>query len=138
MTFLRRVLYWEAVALALLGAALVIAPGVLFVDVLDQAPHPDGAWMRIGGVQAIGIALLMVLVGQNVEDRWWWAWAFCVVFAGTATISVFNAAFGVPDGASSLSWWLLGLIAVALAGMLLWAIGRAGIERPPDVQVGED
>jgi hypothetical protein len=137
MTFLRRILYWEAAALALLGASLLIAPGVVFVDLLDQAPPPDGAWMRIGGVQAIGLAMLMVLVGQNVEDRWWWAWAFAVVFAGTATVAVLNAAFSVPDGASSWSWWSLGAGASAMAGLLLWALGRAGIERPPDIEPGD-
>ena len=137
MAFLRRILYWEAAVVALLGAALVIAPGIVFVDLLDQAAPPDGAWMRIAGVQAVGLAMLMVLVGQTVEDRWWWAWAFGVVFAGTATVAVLNAAFGVPEGASARSWWLLGAAAIAMAGLLLWALGRAGIEHPPDIQPGE-
>ncbi len=136
MVFLKRVLYWEAAALALLGAALVVVPGVVFVDLLDQAAPPDAAWMRIAGVQSLGLAMVMVLVGQSVEDRWWWAWAFAVVFAGTATIAVVNAAFGVPEGASPVSWWLLGLVSVGMAAALLWALGRAGIERPPDIEPG--
>jgi hypothetical protein len=137
MTLLKRVLYWEAAALALLGALLIAVPGVVFVDLLGQAAPAENAWMRIAGVQSIGLAMVMVLVGQSVEDRWWWAWAFAVVFAATATIAVLNAAFGVPEGASPASWWLIGLTSVGMAAVLLWAIGRAGIERPPDIGPGE-
>jgi len=134
MSLLKRVLYWEAAVLAVLAAVLVIAPGVVFVDLLDQPPAPDAGWMRVAGVQSIGLAMLMVLVGQNVEDRWWWSWAFAVVFAGIATVSVLTATLGLPDGASGSSWWILGVAFAGMAAGLLWALGRAGIERPADIE----
>ncbi|MEX2274274.1 MAG: hypothetical protein WEA10_01725 [Actinomycetota bacterium] len=137
MNALKRVLYWEATVLTAVGLVLVVAPGVVFVDLLDQPPAPDGGWMRIAGVEAIGLALVMVLVGQSVLDRWWWSWAFVVVFAGAATVAVLTAVVGLPEGASSSSWWLLSVVSAGLAAVLLWALARAGIERPPDIEPEE-
>ncbi len=64
----------------------------------EQPPLIDDAWIRALGVIAVVLALLMVLVAQRLEDVWWWAWAFVVLEAGTATVFVLHALFGLPEG----------------------------------------
>ena len=83
----------------------------------------DDAWLRALGVIAVVLALLMMLVAQRLEDVWWWAWAFVVLEAGTATVFMLHALFGLPDGASTWSWWLLAIVNGAFAALDWWASG---------------
>ena len=76
------------------------------------------------------LALLMVLVQQRIEEVWWWSWAFAVLEAGTATICLLHAMFGLPPGEPAGAWWLLGAVNGAFAAGLLTGIGYAGQEQP--------
>ena len=78
---LERVLYWEAAVLWVAApAVLVIAPGGVFVDLLDQPPAPDADGCGRRRCRRSVLAMLMVLVAQKLEELWWWSWAFAVVF----------------------------------------------------------
>src|SRR6266545_6683512 len=94
MNALKRALYLQAAVWAVAGLAFAVAPRFVLVTLFDQ-PRPDAAWLRIVGIQAFGLAMLMVLVAHRIEDLWWWSWAFAVVTAGTAALVVLNAAFGL-------------------------------------------
>ena len=96
MTFLRRVLNADAALWAIFGLVIGIAPGWLLETVAGQPPLIDDAWVRALGVIAVVLALLMVLVAQRLEDVWWWAWAFVVLEAGTATVFFLHALVRAP------------------------------------------
>ena len=147
MGLLKRVLYAQAALWTLVGLALAVAPAFVLESVFSQFPYLDYAWARIVGVQLLGAALFSVLVGQSVEDRWWWSWAFVIVNAGVATIAVLTAVFtadtssavplsqvrtfDVPAGSSTLLWWLIAATEAVLTGFLLWGMAKAGTEQPP-------
>ena len=131
MNLLRRTLYWQAAVWALVGAALAAAPHLVLVDLLSQRFLADYAWVRLVGAQAVGLALLMVLVGQRIEELWWWSWAFVITTAAVTTIALMNALFSVPSHSAAWPWWLFTGIGLAFAVALLWGMARAGNERPP-------
>ncbi len=133
MRLLRRVLYWEAAVWTLAGVALAALPGFVLVGVFDQVRLAENAWVRIVGVQAVTLALLMVLVAQRIERLWWWSWAFVLGTAGIATVAVLNVTLGLPAGSSAGLWWGLASLAVVLTAGLLWGMARAGNERPADL-----
>jgi hypothetical protein len=130
MAFLQRVLKVQAALLALAGAALALVPAQVVRDLLDQPPLVENAWLRAGGVMAIVLAMLMVLVAQRVADVWWWAWSFAALEAGTATVFVINAAFGLPPGAAAWPWWTIGALKAAFGALDLVGIAIAGREKP--------
>jgi hypothetical protein len=130
MTFLRRVLSAQAALWAVFGLVVGIAPGWLLVTVAGQRAPTDEAWFRALGVMAIVLALLMVLVSQRLEDVWWWAWAFVVLEAGTATVFVLHALFGLPEGASAWSWWLLAGVNGGFGALDLVGLGMSAQEKP--------
>ena len=130
MTFLRRVLAAQATLWAAFGFVVGVAPGWLLETVADQPTLTDDAWIRALGVIAVVLALLMVLVSQRLEDVWWWAWAFVVLEAGTATVFALHALFGLPEGASSWSWWLLAGVNGAAGALDLVGLGLAAQEKP--------
>jgi hypothetical protein len=129
MNALRRALYLEAAVWALAGLALSIAPRVVIVTVCDQ-PRTDPAWLRVVGIQAFGLALLMVLVAHRIEDLWWWSWAFALVTVGIAAVAVLNTAFGLAPGQSSLFWWLFSAVTVVSALGLLTGLYISSQEQP--------
>jgi hypothetical protein len=131
MPILRRTLYVDALISAIVGILLVAAPRFLLTTLLGQLDVPDPAPLRLLGVAAFTLALLMVLIAHRVRDLWWWCWAFVVLEAGTAAVSTLHAAFGVPDGAAAWPWWALGLGSWAFAFAFLWGIARAGTEAAP-------
>jgi hypothetical protein len=131
MPILRRTLYVDALISAIVGILLVAAPRFLLTTLLGQLDVPDPAPLRLLGVTAFTLALLMVLIAHRVRDLWWWCWAFVVLEAGTAAVSTLHAAFGVPDGAAAWPWWTLGLGSWAFAFAFLWGIARAGTEAAP-------
>jgi hypothetical protein len=134
MKLLRLVLYWEAAAVAAGGIVLAVAPRFVLQTLMDQAPARDYAWMRIVGIQAVALSMLMVLVGQAVEDRWIWAWVFPVVGGAVAALAALNATVSVPSHSAAGPWWAIAGLAAASAAALVLAIGRAGMERPPDIK----
>ena len=132
MAILRRVLYWEAALWGLLGVIVAVVPRFVVVTVLDQVAYPEYSAFRIVGVQAIGIALLSVLIAQRVEDHWWWSWAIVIVAAASATIFALSALFAVPEGAAAWAWWALTLASLASAIGLLLGMAYAGGEPPEE------
>ena len=130
MKLLRRVLYWQAALWAATAVALVAVPGWLVERVLDQTPLGEDAWLRITGVTAFALALLMVLVANRVEDVWWWAWAFVILEAGTAAVFVLNALAGLAEGAAAWPWWVLGALNALVGAVELAALARTGVEKP--------
>jgi hypothetical protein len=130
MTFLRRVLNAQAALWAVFGFVVGIAPDWLLETVARQPALTDDAWFRALGVIAVVLALLMVLVAQRLEDVWWWAWAFVALEAGMATVFVLHALFGLPEGASTWSWWLLASVNGAVGALDLVGLGLAAQEKP--------
>ena len=130
MKLLRRVLYWQAALWAATAVALVAVPGWLVERVLDQPPLGEDAWLRITGVTAFALALLMVLVANRLEDVWWWAWAFVILEAGTAAVFVLNALAGLAEGVAAWPWWTLGAVNALVGAVELAALARTGVEKP--------
>jgi hypothetical protein len=131
MTLLRRVLKIQAALWAVVGLLCLVAPGSV-VDRLSEGVGSSAgtdALVRVLGVAAMVLAMLMVLVAQRA-DTWWWAWAFAVLETGVATVAVLQAALGVPEGEPTAAWWLLGTASATFAVLDLVALARAGQERP--------
>ncbi len=129
MTFLRRILYVQAALWGLFGTVLAIAPGWLAGTVGGQ-PSIDHAWLRLIGVMSVVTALLMVLVAQRLEDVWWWAWAFVILEAGTATVFALHASFGLPQGAAAWWWWALASVNGVIGALELVGLGLTAQEKP--------
>lgn len=130
MTLLKRVLYLQAAATAVIGLALVALPKFVLISLFGQVHYPEYAWVRIAGAQALGLAMVMVLVAHRAAEVWWWSWAFAIVTALTAVIAGLNALLGLPDDASPALWWLIAGVSGAFTIGLLWGLGRTGQERP--------
>jgi len=128
MSVLRRALHAQAAVWAAAGVLLLIAPGWLVESVLGQPPLGESAWLRMLGAQAIGLAMLIVLVARRLQDLWWWAWAFALVSVALAVISVLNAAFGIGPGESAALWWSMGAACLILAAAILWGLAIAAQE----------
>lgn len=130
MKLLRRVLYWHAVALAAIGLALAIVPGS--VSGLLGQPGASTIWLRLVGIQAVGFALMQVIIGHRVETLWWFSWTFVLVSAAAAAAALGHAALGVAVAAPTWPWWTLaGWMAAATAGLLV-GLARTGLERPAE------
>jgi ABC-type Fe3+-siderophore transport system permease subunit len=129
MNALRRALYVQAAVWAASGVALSIAPGSVLVTLFDQ-PKTDPAWLRIVGIQAFALAMLMVLVAHRIEDLWWWSWAFALATVGVAAVVVLNASFGLSPGQPALFWWLFSAVAVASSLGLLAGLFVSSQEQP--------
>jgi hypothetical protein len=130
MKALRRVLYLQAAVWTLSGVALLAAPRVVLVTLFDQSRHQEFAWMRLFGIHALGLAMLMVLVAHRVEELWWWSWAFALVTVVTAAVALLNAAFGVGPGEPSALWWVFAAVAVVFSLGLLLGLYSASREQP--------
>jgi hypothetical protein len=128
---LRRVLYLTALIWGVAGLMMTALPRFLLVTVMGQPVYEDYAWVRIGGIDALALALLAVLVAHHLDQAWWWTWAFVLVAAGEAWIFTLNALIGAPPGAAVWPWWLFAGGQWALAAGLVWGLARAGAERPP-------
>lgn len=115
---------------AVAGLALATAPKFVTKTMFAQVPYTEYAWVRIGGIQAFGLALLQVLVAQRAAEVWWWSWAFVVVEGLIAVVAALNALVGLAPGSSSVLWWLIAAVNGVLTAGLLWGIGRTGQERP--------
>jgi hypothetical protein len=130
MNTLRRVLYLEAGVWAVAGASMALAPRFVLVTLFDQPPQGEFAWLRLYGIQTLGLAMLMVLVAHRIEQLWWWSWAFVLVTAATAGLVVLNAAFGLAPGQSGVLWWLFGFVALVFSFGLLYGMFVSSREQP--------
>jgi hypothetical protein len=130
MALLRRVLYWQATLWAVGGLLHIAVPRWLLETVFRQTASPDLGYVRASGIMAVGLALLMVLVAQRIEEVWWWAWAFALTDAALATLAALNALFGPAEGTATAMWWLFAAGDVAFGAALLAGMARAGQEKP--------
>jgi hypothetical protein len=127
---LRRILYLQAAVWAIAGLAVAVVPRFVLVTLFGQPPLPDQAWPRLVGVQAIGLAMVMVMVAHRVEEMWWWSWAFAIVAVAITAVVVLNAAFGLPPGESSLFWWVFAAVALMFSLGLLYGLFVSSREQP--------
>ena len=130
MRLLRRVLYLLAAVNAVSGLALLAVPKLILKTLFGQVPYPEYAWIRFGGIEAFGLAMLQVLVAHRAAEVWWWSWAFVIVEGLIATIAALNAVFGLPAGSSGVLWWLIAGVNTLFTAGLIWGIGRTAQERP--------
>jgi peptidoglycan/LPS O-acetylase OafA/YrhL len=127
MTFLRRVLTLQAALWGVVGLVLLTVPGALVEHVFDREPGADGTWLRIAGVMAIVLAMLMVLISRRLLEVWWWAWAFAILEAGIATIAALAAVTGDPP---VWPWWGLAAVSTVFVLLDLFGIARSEREKP--------
>jgi hypothetical protein len=130
MKALRRVLYLQAAVLAVAGVALLTVPRFVLVTLFDQSRHQEFAWMRLFGAQALGLAMLAVLVAHRVQELWWWSWAFAFISVVSAAVVLLNAAFGLGPHESGVLWWAFAAIATGLSLGLLYGLYAASREQP--------
>lgn len=128
MSLLRRVLYLDALFNAALGVGLIALPRFLLVDLFGQPLYPDYAFVRVFGAAALALAMLEVLVGQRVEELYFWCWTFVIFEAARAAILTLHVLFGLPEGAGAFMWWLGAGVRWAVAFGLVLGIGRAASE----------
>ena len=103
----------QAAVWAACGVAIAVAPRFVLVTMFDLPPLPDQGYVRIAGIFAFSLSLLMVLVARRLAELWWFAWAFVIATAGSAIVAALNALFGLPDGASPLLWWVFAAVSTA-------------------------
>jgi hypothetical protein len=127
---LRRALYLDALLSALGATVLLAAPRFLLVTLLGQPEYPDYGFMRLLGVAAFALALLMVLVAHGIEELWWWCWAFVILEFGAATVATLHVLWGLPADAAAWPWWAMAGITWIFTFALLWGLARTGTERP--------
>ena len=131
MALLRRVLYLDALLNAALGLGLMALPRFLLVDLFGQPVYPDYAFVRVFGAAALALAMLQVLVGQRVEELYFWCWTFVLFESARAAILTLHVLFGLPEGADAFMWWLGAGVRWAAAFGLVLGIGRAASEAGP-------
>jgi hypothetical protein len=127
---LRRALYVQAVVWVVAGIGLALVPSLVTRTLFHGPPHQETMWVRLLGVQAVGLALVMVLVAQRIEQMWWWSWAFALVALGTTAGALLNAAFGLGPHQSAAWWWAFGVTGVAICALLLYGLASAAREQP--------
>ncbi len=130
MQILRRTLYVQAGVWAFAGLSLLIAPEFVLVTIFGQPAYQEFAWQRIVGLQALGLAMLMILVAHRIEEIWWWSWAFALVTTAMAAVTLLNVAFGLGPHQAAGLWWLLSAIFVVFALGLLFGLYAASQEQP--------
>jgi len=131
MTLLRRVLYLEALLWSAKGTVLALTPRYLLINIVGLQPYPEYAWVRVAGVMAFSLALLMVLVAQNAEQTWFWTWAFIIAQGSMTALFLLKA--GLTSPTSPAFWWVCGAFSTAMTALLLWGIARAYGESSSEV-----
>ncbi len=130
MNLLRKVLYAQAAVWGACGLAIAAAPHYLIHDVFRQPHYPDYAYVRVTGVMSLGLALLMVLVAQRLEDVWWWSWAFLITTAAVTTVTGLHLVLGDRTGNSNVLWAIFAAVNGLFTVGLLLGLGRAAQEKP--------
>ena len=131
MSLLRRVLILEAAVLALAGGGMVIAPKFLTNTLFNMVLLPEYAWVRLGGIAAITLAMFSVLMARKIEELWWWSWGLVLGTGAVAILCLVKAGFGIGSGSPRVFWAVLGLGALAFTAGLMWGIAKASRETPP-------
>ena len=126
---LRRVLHWGAAASAASGVGLTLFPSLIVHRFFEQNHANEYAWVRIAGIEAVGLGLLMVLVAHRIEELWWFSWAFVLTSGGIAVYSALKALFDVPADSSTILWWLIAGTTGGFAVALLVGLAMTGTER---------
>jgi hypothetical protein len=130
MSLLRRVLVLQATVWAVFGVAIAVAPAALLDAAFGLAARSDDTFVRVSGILAFSLALLMVLVARRLDDLWWWSWAFVIAAGGSALVSGAHALLGVPAGSPVAGWWAFAAVSAAFAIGLIAGLARAGVDRP--------
>ncbi len=132
MNALKRALYLQAALWALAAVLFALVPKFLLHSVFGEPKTVvrEVAWLRILGVQMLGLAMFMVLVAHRIKDLWWWAWAFAVVNVAVAGIVVINAAFGVEIHQNRAFWWSFAGVMVVIAFGSLYGLFVSSREQP--------
>lgn len=130
MTFLQRVLKIQAALWALFGLVLVLNPGIVVEAIFGLPAAADATLLRVLGVAALVLAMLMVLVSQHAGETWWWAWAFALLEAGVATICLLHAVLGAGEAEPSLPWLIAGIVSIVFGGLDLVGLARAEQAKP--------
>ncbi len=130
MDALRRALYAQAGVWALAGIALALVPGFVLRTLFGQPPLHEDVWVRLVGIEAFGLAMVMVLVAHRITELWWWAWAFAIVTVATAGIVLLNAGFGLAPRQPALFWWVFGAVVATFAFWLLYGLFVSSREVP--------
>jgi hypothetical protein len=127
---LRRLLKVQAAVWLVWSLAVGLTPRWVLEDLFGQPELADYVWVRAAAVMGVVLALLMVLVAQRIDELWWWSWAFALLEAGTATVFVLNALFGVHGGAEAWPFWALATVNGLFGAGLLVGMGIGGQEKP--------
>jgi hypothetical protein len=130
MRLLRTVLYLQAAVYALAGAALAALPRFVVTTMFGQVHYSEYAWVRVTGLEALGLAMFMVLVAQRAPEVWWWSWAFVLPTLLITVVAAANALVGLPEGSSGVLWWILAVVNAAFTAALILGLARTGQERP--------
>jgi hypothetical protein len=130
MSLLRRALSLGAGLIAASSLALLIAPGWLTEQLLDQSETPGDVWLRLLGATGFSLALVHVLIVRKLDDLWWWSWAIVAFDLLVVVITVLHALAGLPDGSAAWPWWVLAAISAGLTASSLAGLARAGQEKP--------
>ena len=131
MKLLRRTLYWDAAVSTLLGVVLALVPAWTLRSLFDQPPLTEYAWVRIVGIEAVGLAMLKVLVAHRIEELWWFTWAFVLAGGAVALLCALNAVVGLPAGSPPVLWWVLAGLYALFTVSLVAGLAKTGTERPP-------
>lgn len=130
MTLLRRTLKVQAALWAAFGLACLIAPGSVHEMLTGiGSSSGDDAIVRVLGLAGVILAMTMVLVAQHPSETWWWAWAFVLLEAGVATVSILQAVTG-QEYTPTTPWWILGAVSTAFAILDLVALARSEQAKP--------
>jgi len=130
MNGLRRTLYLEAAVSGLFGVALAVAPGFTIHTIFRHPFLAGTTWPRLFGIQSMGLAMMMVLVGHRLEDLWWWSWAFAFTTVAGTVVVILTAAFGLGPFDSAVPWWLLSLTGLGFSAGLLYGLFVVSRQRP--------
>jgi len=130
MEGLKRTLYVQAGVWGLVGLALAALPRFVVQDVFGQPSYPDAAWLRVVGLQSVGLAMFMVLVAHRIRELWWWAWGFCLVTVAIAVVTLLNAAFGLAPGEPAALWWVFAGVTSVFAFALLYGLAVTATQNP--------
>ena len=130
MTLLKRVLYWQASLTVASAVGLVLFPSLILHQVFEQNHISEYAWVRIAGIEGVGLGMLMVLVAHHIEELWWFSWAFALTSGGIAVYSTLKALLAVPADSSAVLWWLMAGLEGAFTALLLIGLIMTGLEKP--------
>ncbi|MEP7059706.1 MAG: hypothetical protein ABI828_03150 [Actinomycetota bacterium] len=129
MRWLRNALYVTAACWAGSGIAVALFPSRILLA-FGQPTYPDYAYVRATGILCAGMALLMVVVAQHLNEVWWWSWPFAITAASLATLSAANAIWGLPGRADSTIWWIFAAGNLVLTAGILLGMQAASHEKP--------